>query len=104
VTERVQYQHAPGLRGGGLHREQKKENYAPPNFVRPCHSGKGRHCKTQQYKFTTNSLGKPGFGPPYNPSMLFVTVVTSRGKHFVSKINTTAIPMIFRRIDRLSMF
>jgi hypothetical protein len=36
--------------------------------------------------------------------MLFVTVVTSRGKHFVSKINTTAIPMIFRRIDRLSMF
>jgi hypothetical protein len=45
VIESMQHQHASRLSGARFRAEQKKEHQAPPNYARPCHSGKGRHAK-----------------------------------------------------------
>jgi len=37
MTERVQYQHAPWVCGGGMHCSEYQERYAPPSRARPSH-------------------------------------------------------------------
>jgi hypothetical protein len=48
----VQHQHASRLSGAKFRREQKKEHKAPPNYARPCHSGKGRHAENTRVQIS----------------------------------------------------